>query len=76
MSIKGIDVSYCNGTWGNSYPAKAAWPGRMHRAAICEKAGRLTDANILSLFLMVGLLTNDQFVELMGLLKPKATTTA
>ena len=38
-------------------------------------AGRLTDANILSLFLMVGLLTNDQFVELTGMLKP-ATTTA
>ena len=38
-------------------------------------AGRLTDANILSLFLMVGLLTNDQFVELTGMLKPKATTT-
>lgn len=38
-------------------------------------AGRLTDANILSLFLMVNLLTNDQFVELTGLLKPKATTT-
>lgn len=38
-------------------------------------AGRLTDANILSLFLMVGLLTNDQFVELDGLLKPKTTTT-
>ena len=39
-------------------------------------AGRLTDENILSLFLMVNLLTNDQFVELTGLLKPKATTTA
>lgn len=39
-------------------------------------AGRLTDANILSLFLMVGLLTNDQFVELTGLLKSKANTTA
>ena len=38
-------------------------------------AGRLTDANILSLFLMVNLLTNDQFVELTGMLKPKATTT-
>lgn len=38
-------------------------------------AGRLTDANILSLFLMVNLLTNDQFVELTGLLKPKTTTT-
>ena len=37
-------------------------------------AGRLTDANILSLFLMVGLLTNDQFVELDGLLKPATTT--
>ena len=39
-------------------------------------AGRLTDANILSLFLMVNLLTNDQFMELTGMLKPKATTTA
>ena len=38
-------------------------------------AGRLTDANILSLFLMVGLLANDQFVELTGLMKPKTTTT-
>ena len=38
-------------------------------------AGRLTDANILSLFLMVNLLTNDQFVELTGLLKPKENTT-
>lgn len=38
------------------------------------QAGRLTDANILSLFLMVGLLTNDQFVELDGLLKPATTT--
>lgn len=38
-------------------------------------AGRLTDANILSLFLMVSLLTNDQFVELTGMLKPKTTTT-
>lgn len=37
-------------------------------------AGRLTDENILSLFLMVGLLTNDQFVELTGLLKPATTT--
>jgi hypothetical protein len=39
-------------------------------------SGRLTDANILSLFLMVNLLTNDQFMELTGMLKPKATTTA
>ena len=38
-------------------------------------AGRLTDANILSLFLMVSLLTNDQFVELDGLLKPTTATT-
>ena len=38
-------------------------------------AGRLTDENILSLFLMVNLLTNDQFVELTGLLKPKENTT-
>lgn len=38
-------------------------------------AGRLTDANILSLFLMVNLLTNDQFVELTGMLKPKTTST-
>ena len=39
------------------------------------QAGRLTDANILSLFLMVGLLTNDQFVELTGMLKPATTAT-
>jgi hypothetical protein len=38
-------------------------------------AGRLTDANILSLFLMVNLLTNDQFVELTGMLKPATTAT-
>ena len=38
-------------------------------------AGRLTDANILSLFLTVNLLTNDQFVELTGMLKPATTTT-
>ena len=38
------------------------------------QAGRLTDENILSLFLMVGLLTNDQFVELTGLLKPAANS--
>ena len=38
-------------------------------------AGRLTDANILSLFLMVDLLTNDQFVELTGMLKPATTAT-
>ena len=38
-------------------------------------AGRLTDENILSLFLMVGLLTNDQFVELTGMLKPATTAT-
>ena len=38
-------------------------------------SGRLTDANILSLFLMVNLLTNDQFVELTGMLKPATTTT-
>ena len=37
-------------------------------------AGRLTDANILGLFLMVNLLTNDQFVELTGLMKPTTTT--
>lgn len=37
-------------------------------------AERLTDANILSLFLMVGLLTNDQFMELTGLLKPASAT--
>ena len=37
-------------------------------------AGRLTDENILSLFLMVGLLTNDQFVELTGLMNPTTTT--
>ncbi|MCH4240019.1 MAG: hypothetical protein LKF71_07125 [Oscillospiraceae bacterium] len=37
-------------------------------------AGRLTDANILSLFLMVSLLTNDQFVELDGLLKSATAT--
>lgn len=37
-------------------------------------AGRLTDANILSLFLMVDLLTNDQFVELTGLMNPTTTT--
>ena len=38
-------------------------------------AGRLTDENILSLFLMVDLLTNDQFVELTGMLKPATTAT-
>jgi hypothetical protein len=38
-------------------------------------AGRLTDANILSLFLMVNLLTNDQFVELTGMLKLATTAT-
>ena len=38
-------------------------------------AGRLTDANTLSLFLMVNLLTNDQFMELTGILKPATTAT-